>query len=50
MSVDAADAPALEGASDAELGRLVTRSFDGAEAVRHRAVMLLLTSPGQSGR
>jgi hypothetical protein len=47
---EAADVPALEGASDAELVQLVTRSFDGAEAVRHRAVMLLLTRQGQSGR
>jgi hypothetical protein len=47
---EAADMPVLVGASDAELAQLAARSFDGAEAVRHRAMMLLLTSPGERGR
>lgn len=47
---EALDMPALLGASDAELVQHATRSFVGAEAVRHRAVMLLLTNPSDRGR
>jgi hypothetical protein len=46
----AIDMSALLGASDTELIQHATRSFVGVEAERHRAIMLLLTNPGDRGR